>query len=499
MTEHLPNLNDIQANILRGSKRWCHACYVFLKITDRRSAACFVDALRKNEFLGVAATQHLAQANANINVAFTHRGLQLMNVTIDDTARFRGRHTLRSFQESADNEIDLRSAFEGGMYSAKKMDIWPVYRGSRYEWRQDGSVATAWWSDNPEVPWAPTTQWPHILVWISATDKVVSSAVYTCLKRLIDEHDGVSEIGCQQAGVLADRKEHFGFVDGISQPAIEGDIRPGNPGDGKLGARGWEGLKVGEFIVGYADESHQPTDEPFVNELAKDGTFLVYRKLRQDVAAFRGAASVMVSGAVDEDERAMMARRYERAMMGRKHNGNPLMVPPGAPEVPDDQALRNDFTYAGDRRGLRCPLGSHVRRSNPRDDLHFEGRRVNGHRIIRRGMPYGMPYDEDPESDDRGLIFIALNARIEDQFEFIQKQWLNKGTTFRIGDDADPIAGVGSDIRIVINGEQPVLGKVGLPFTQFLGGEYFFVPSIPALEQIALRAKRPVSDATPSE
>ena len=488
MTERLPNLENIQANILRGSKRWHLACYVFLRITDGPSAANFVDALRNNELLGVAATQHVVQAKANINVAFTHRGLQMMNATIDDTARFQGRHTLRSFEESADSTTDLRSAFEGGMYSANRMDIWPEWKGTKYEWPQDRSVAKAWWSDNPEVPWAPTTKWPHILVWISATDKVVSSAVYSSLKLLINEHDGISEIGCQRAGVLADCKEHFGFVDGISQPAIEGNIRPGNPGDGKLGARGWEGLKVGEFILGYADESHQPIDELFVHELAKDGTFLVYRKLRQNVAAFREAASVMADGAVDEDERTIMARRYERAMMGRKHDGNPLMVPPGAPAVPDDEALRNDFTYARDRRGVRCPLGSHVRRSNPRDDLHFEGRRVNGHRIIRRGMPYGKPYDEDPRSDDRGLIFIAFNARIEDQFEFIQKQWLNRGTTFRLGDDADPIAGVGTDIRIVINGDTPVLHKVELPFTQFLGGDYFFVPSISALDEIAIRA-----------
>jgi Dyp-type peroxidase family len=417
-----------------------------------------------------------------------------MHATIDDTARFRGRHTLRSFKESEDTQSDLRSAFEGGMYSAEINDVWPKREGDTevdserdtHQWPQDKSPARAWWSDDQAKPWKPTSFWPHLLVWISATDEALRSAVYTCLERLIEEHGGVTKIGCQRADALDDFKEHFGFVDGVSQPAIKG-IRQGNPGDGKIGARGWEGLKVGEFILGYPNEALQPADEPLQNELAKNGTFLVYRKLRQDVRAFRDAASAMVG---DDDEIA-------QAMMGRKYDGNPLVVPPGAPAEPDDTALKNDFTYAGDRRGLQCPLGSHVRRANPRDDLHFEGRRVNSHRIMRRGMTYGKPYDENPKGE-RGLIFIAFNARIEDQFEFIQKQWLNRGTTFRLGDDADPIAGVGENLRIVINGDTPVLHKVDRPFTQFLGGDYFFVPSIKALEQIAARGRAASSGSTPS-
>ena len=472
-TARLPDLSNVQANILHGSSRWEHARYVFFRIEDSVGAAAFIDGLRSSSIMGDAASQRHTKARANINVAFTHSGLGIMDATIGDTERFQGRHTLRSFRESADAQSDLRSAFEGGMYSAEINDVWPVREGRRHTWPQNRSDATAWWSDDVEEPWQPTASWPHILVWISATTRGVRQDVYEEVEAMVPPA-GVIEVGRQDADLFDGFKEHFGFVDGISQPAIKG-IRPGNPGDGKLGARGWEGLEVGEFILGYADESRHPADEPLPNELARDGTFLVYRKLRQDVEAFHDAASAMPG---DDTE-------IQEKIMGRKRDGNPLVTPPGAPAVPpNNSALRNDFTYSGDRRGHRCPLGSHVRRANPRDDLHFEGRRVNGHRIIRRGMPYGEPYEKDPQGE-RGLIFIAFNARIEDQFEFIQKQWLNRGTTFRIGDDADPIAGVGTDIRIVINGDTPVLHKVDRPFTQFLGGDYFFVPSIRALRQIA--------------
>ena len=488
MTTLLPDLVNVQANILHGSSLWREARYVFFTITDRGGAADFVDALRASPRLGNATYTEGAMAEANINVAFTHQGLAMMEATIDDTARFLRRPTLRSMTDCEDAADDGdRSAFEAGMRCANIGDRWPENEIGSYQWPQDGSDATAWWSDDPDTLWAPATDWPHILVWISATTPEVCATVYCEIQNMAAVSGGILEIGFQNANVLAEYREHFGFVDGISQPAIEG-VRQGNPGDGKLGARGWEGLKVGEFILGYPNEACEQPGDTLPDDLARDGTFLVYRKLCQDVKAFRKAASDMFG---DDSEIA-------EAMMGRKCNGNPLLVPPGAPAVPDDESLRNDFTYAGDRRGLQCPLGSHVRRANPRDDLHFEGRRVNNHRIIRRGMPYGKPYDEDP-GGKRGLIFIAFNARIEDQFEFIQKQWLNRGTTFRLGDDADPIAGVGTDIRIVINGDTPVLHKVDLPFTQFLGGDYFFVPSIPALEEIAFRARSLPSDPTPTE
>ncbi|MEN8237669.1 MAG: Dyp-type peroxidase [Actinomycetota bacterium] len=491
MNRDAPDRANIQANILRGTKRWGCACYVFLRIEDRQGAAELVKELLSSQLVGTAASVYPNVPDTNINVAFSHAGLTQIDMQISDALRYQRKFLMRALQHdsvvAAQDHGDPGSAFEGGMFSADLGDTWPIRSGDTYQW-PDNSDANAWWTDDTDPkPWRDADEWPHLLVWISAASKEARGGALDTIRAWIDANGGVTEIGCQlakahdgPAKAHDGPREHFGFVDGVSQPAVEG-FRPGNPGDGKLSARGWQGLPVGEFILGYPDEGYGPSNRLDVDPLARDGTFLVYRKLRQDVAAFRKASSDMAGGS------ALTDAEIEAKMMGRRHDGGPLVVPSGAPDPPAAPWLRNDFTYSKDPDGSSCPLGSHVRRANPRDDLHFEGRRVNRHRIIRRGMPYGDPYDPDNEDDDgnRGLIFIAFNARIEDQFEFIQKQWLNGGRAFRLGDDADPIAGNGEDIRIVINGDKPVLHCQPEPFTRFLGGDYFFVPSISTLEQIA--------------
>jgi Dyp-type peroxidase family len=519
MPDPKPDPDNIQANILHGSSRWGHAGYLFYRIDNVQSTRDFITALMASGLVHTAGKRPGAPPrNSNINIAFTYRGLESMKLGIADSERFRRDHVMRRYGISklpsdavlGSNAYDdpdeptpdeptpdepvpdgspkphgpqddrLVTAFEGGMRVAKIGDVWPTevpeVQGE-FQW-SDGTPAKAWWSDEsaPQAWEDNRDLWPHLLVWISAKGDREREDVVKLVRELASQNKGPTEIGYQVAASLRDNKEHFGFVDGISQPAIEG-IRPGKPGDGKLGARGWQGLKVGEFILGYPDEGYSPQTSGSSENAMRDGTFLVYRKIAQNVAAFKDTVKTMAeaSGVSDDDIAAKL--------MGRKQNGEPLVVTPGAPDPPA-MNLRNDFTYANDQDGLRCPFGSHVRRSNPRDDLHFEGRRVNRHRIIRRGMPYGPAYLDDPQAD-RGLIFIAFNARIEDQFEFIQREWLNTGRPFRTGDDAEPVAGLGTNMRVVINGEQPVFHKQARPFTEFRGGDYFFVPSMSTLESIA--------------
>jgi Dyp-type peroxidase family len=480
-----PDPRNIQANILCGSSKWEWACYVFLRVDIRNSAAALVGGLLASEYVGSAASVFPDTPEVNINIAFSHEGLEVAHTPISDAERYQRTFIKRKRKEeplplAADDGEEKGSAFEFGMYSAKINDIWPQRYGDTYQW-PDRTDANAWWADDrdPE-PWKPVDEWPHVLVWVSATSEESRGEALDEIRKLVESIEGVTKIGCQFAHALDDAREHFGFVDGVSQPAIEG-FRSGNPGDGKLSARGWQSLPVGEFIVGYPDEGLGSSERLQLAPAARDGTFLVYRKLEQDVEAFRKASASMA------DASTMSQEKIEEKMMGRRHDGAPLNVAPGSPNPPADRSLWNDFTYANDPDGAECPFGSHVRRSNPRDDLHFEGRRVNRHRIIRRGMPYGEPYAEGEASgqEKRGLVFIAFNARIEDQFEFIQKNWLNGGRTFRLGDDADPIAGNGESIRVVINGERPVLHTQAMPFTKFMGGDYFFVPSISMLQEIA--------------
>ena len=197
----------------------------------------------------------------------------------------------------------------------------------------------------------------------------------------------------------------------------------------------WRPIRAGEFILGYPDEENVLPDAPTPDQLATNGSFLVYRKLHQDVAAFRAqlaqAAQLYPGG-----EELLAAK-----IVGRWRDGTPIDLSPEHPDpaIVADGDRNNAFSYGTDGDGLRCPVGAHVRRANPRDSLPFEGKLVNRHRLIRRGIPYGDPLPEgaDDDGQDRGVIFMCLQASIARQFEFIQGQWLNGGNAFTLGEDQD--------------------------------------------------------------
>ena len=175
-------------------------------------------------------------------------------------------------------------------------------------------------------------------------------------------------------------------------------------------------------------------------------------------------------------------------VIGRWRNGAPLVTTPAASPAQFDPTApgTNDFRYrTADPDGLRCPLGAHIRRSNPRDALGFDGKLSFRHRIIRRGMPYGTELPEGVYEDDgqeRGLVFVCFNASLSRQFESIQRQWLNDGNSFHLGEDSDYI--VGGSGKMTIQGKPPFFLAQG-PFVTTRGGEYLFVPGITALAAIA--------------
>jgi Dyp-type peroxidase family len=284
--------------------------------------------------------------------------------------------------------------------------------------------------------------------------------------------------------------EHFGFADPISQPPIEGADAPFYPGDGVPEADGtWRPLKPGEFLLGYEDEAGADgTQDPEPPELRLNGTYMVFRKLYQDVAAFRrylATAAKALYGSDDQYHQDLVAAK----MMGRWRSGCPVDLSPDKddPAIAADPHRRNNFTYAGDDAGLRCPLGSHLRRSNPRATPLKRATAVRRHRLIRRGVEYGPHLADGALQDDgvdRGLVNLFIQADIERQFEFVQKEWM-KGGEF-IGLDAnehDPINGAGGEgSQMVVPGaKQPFL--FDLPtFVKVKGGEYLFVPGLKALE-----------------
>ena len=326
--------------------------------------------------------------------------------------------------------------------------------------------------------------------------------------RLVDRLDSLT---------LPGRKEHFGFRDGISQPAIEGYNHDGSPGNT---------VAAGEFVLGYPNAYGQYTDRPTLapdqdpegmlppapddrtrRDFGMNGSYLVFRQLSQDVHAFWNYLAETAPGKLSGDKvQACVALASK--MVGRWPSGAPLVKAPDAdsPHLADD----NDFLYvrSGDTDGLRCPIGCHVRRSNPRDALDPEpgsdrsievGKR---HRIIRRGRAYGPPAAESMHPGDiigrpgdqreRGLHFICFNTQIGRQFEFIQHTWVNSPKFDGLYEDDDPLIGDRGNAAQQSAGaftiqQEPMRQRVtGMPrFVTVLGGGYFFMPGISAVRYVA--------------
>ena len=292
-----------------------------------------------------------------------------------------------------------------------------------------------------------------------------------------------------------DSREHFGFLDGVSQPVIAGDPRRHQVSERDL-------IAPGEFLLGYPNEYRQRAPSPVLasgGDLGKNGSYLVFRKLEQDVAAFwrtfHQAAQTM--------EPARSAEHLAAKCVGRWPSGAPLSLSPERddPQLGADVERRNEFLFLErDRLGECCPVASHIRRANPRDakggsaaaSLELVRRR----RLIRRGRLYGEPVKKpmmtEPDHVSRGLYFVALNANLSRQFEFLQQTWINNPKFGGLNDDRDPVSSQGAT--------SGAASLPGMPFRQRLmdlpsfvtvrGGEYFFLPGLRALSTL-LAACRP--------
>jgi Dyp-type peroxidase family len=290
----------------------------------------------------------------------------------------------------------------------------------------------------------------------------------------------------QDAAALPFGREHFGFSDGFAQPSVAGSGQENRPGEGVPGRFGrWRLLRPGEIVLGYEDEDGVlPAAPP--GPLGRNGTFMVLRKLHQDVWAWRAWLDE-VAGPWAAGDREWLAAK----VVGRWPDGTPVAL---APERPQSRTISglgeiNAFRYAGDPLGLRCPVGAHIRRVNARDGLAGGAARTRRHRIIRRGMPYGEPLPEGAPDDgaERGLVFACFNASIARQFEVVQG-WCVDGNVFGLGPgDHDLFAGAGDGSgRFLLPGTPPArVPGPGRPLVAVRGGEYLFVPSLRGLRSIA--------------
>jgi len=222
-----------------------------------------------------------------------------------------------------------------------------------------------------------------------------------------------------------------------------------------------------------------------------NGSFLVLRKLAQDVEGFRNFLDRATRNA-DGSSNPDRANHLAAKMIGRWPSGAPLTLAPDRDdlELGSNKYRNNDFGFAAtDRDGFACPVGAHIRRANPRDALAFPAEPArslnlsNRHRIIRRGRPY----HEGSSGAEQGVLFVAINASILRQFEFIQQSWLNNPKFNGLYDERDPLSSADRGEGIMTIQAKPVRERLhGLPrFVTLRGGAYFFLPSIRALKFLA--------------
>jgi Dyp-type peroxidase family len=315
----------------------------------------------------------------------------------------------------------------------------------------------------------------HLVVVGLAPDAARLEAAFRYARDAGRDLSGVVPIWQQYVHAAADLRNMFGFADGIGHPAVEGSGIPGtNPYEVPL--------KAGEFVLGYEDEFHNISPIPQPEVLGRNGTYAVFRKLHTRVAAFR---QYLRQNAKDRAEEEWLAAK----VIGRWPSGAPLALTPDKddPELGADPKRNNAFMFGDDPRGIKSPIGSHVRRMNPRDSVVIGEARL--HRMIRRGTNYGLqlpPGVLEDDGADRGLIFAFVGAHLDRQFEFIQREWANDGKFIGTPAEKDPLVSSSGGREFTIP-KQPIRRHLkGLPaFVVNRGGEYCFMPGLRALRWLA--------------
>jgi Dyp-type peroxidase family len=360
----------------------------------------------------------------------------------------------------------------------------------------DGAVARASIVGDigPSAPasWKPSLTQPgvHVLLLLFAQTAAIRSAQSARLRSSWNADSAVTEVTVLDGDMLAGEVAHFGYRDGFSQPTITGGL-PGPVADRLPEA------PPGEFLLGYQSQFSDFTyPVPVPSELGVNGSFLALRVLEQDCAAFdlllnEAPARYGISG-----------EKLAAKFVGRWRSGVPLSLSPDTdspdPSIPLDRINGYDYTPTDtnpddfdDRNGYRCPIGSHMRRNNPRHSL-VAGNSGLRHRLIRRGMPYGPIFDPANPHDgiERGLLGLFIAVSLKDQFEFIMSEWVN-GDTFAPGlsGTRDPLLGnsVGGTGTFTIprEGAKPIVVSSLPQLVKTRGGAYGFLPSLTALQYIA--------------
>jgi Dyp-type peroxidase family len=556
VNEPAVNVRNIQGNIIAGFKK-DHQMMIFLRLrreNDTKKQALHVENFRKwlaifepfvatseevlafNRLFKLIRRRRNAESRAVqatwINIAFSFEMLQRLSTDADrftDQA-FREGMATRAVNHLADPE---KAAAEGNP------ENW-VFGGPGCE--ADAVIIVA--SDDPSD--------------LVETVESIEASIYGGRTPAGEAlNSGVHIIYKQPGATLPPPltgHEHFGWLDGVSQPGIRGRIQTEdgdfitarqNPDDRDQGKPGQDLLWPGEFIFGYSRQKFDPANpeggvavegpnsltegpggKPAGPKWAQDGSYLVVRRLRQDVPLFHRFLEEVAA------KHKVSAEEVGSRLVGRWKSGAPIMraTDRDIPEMGENDCANNHFEFQdateprkneplpgdcpddkfprskGDPEGAVCPFGGHIRKTYPRDDTSKAISAVGEvttqtHRLLRRGIPFGDPFypannAEKQDDGNRGLVFAAYQTSIVNQFEFVQKLWANNPDFKDAGAGHDLIIGQSNE-----NGSRERHCPVHLAGATHdlvaktdwvipTGGGYFFSPSISALKFLANPRKK---------
>ncbi|HMN71560.1 MAG TPA: GDSL-type esterase/lipase family protein [Rhodoblastus sp.] len=484
---------NIQGGILTPYPDIDHGCMLLVQFETPAAVAAFLGALQTT-----TEADTLAPGAIATNVGFTVEGLRMAGLADDE---------IRELPE----EFLQGMAMRAGVLGDVRINHPQRWRLPIANWAE--GVYAEEPGDSQETPRIDLNA-VHAIVQLRRRASAESSdedtptaraPLMAAMKTLIAADEGVIPLSLQWMHRLRNAnkvvEEHFGFTEGNSEPVLR---------KADAGRRYSNQIHLGEMLCGYpnlADKSdfYSGASER-LHPLLKDGSFLAVRKLRQDVEAFettlQSAVEAVGGQGANLGREDLMAKMLGRWPADHEKAGQPLATVIGA------DPLSNDFHFDKDPNGAMCPMHAHIRRTNPRFTQPESGQRPP--RIARRGMSYG-PLHNRAETDDakkkeslaieRGLVFMAYNASLGEQFEVIQSWIAGANSSGSYSGVSDPLLGLaepgkkrfyrfeheGKVVHMPLDGEDR-LHVEPRPFVRLEWGAYLFTPSIKALGLLKERA-----------
>ena len=332
---------------------------------------------------------------------------------------------------------------------------------------------------------------PEVEQWESGFQDEIHALILIADDHLINLLQTVNQITSQlrQVAVILHREdgfilrnkagqviEHFGFVDGVSQPLfLKRDLVKAQTNDCDFSQ--WDPRASLDIIL--VKDHNGKTEDSY-------GSYLVYRKLEQNVKGFREDQQKLAQTLNIKNDLA------GALVVGRFTDGTPVTKS----DIPTYAVTpTNNFNYDADVAATKCPFHAHIRKTNPRGDTgrvesspgFDEALAVEkNHRIARRAISYGEnDYTQTPETGS-GLLFLCFQANIENQFNFMQARWSNPDRFVKVGVGPDPLIGQpkGTQQFPKTWGESDTQEYGFKLWVKMKGGEYFFAPSISFLTHL---------------